>query len=152
VLDRRELDVRPLLASLTPTTAGELEARLPEVDAALARLATSPLPPALDHGDLHGGNVFSRRGEVRILDWGDAAVSHPLLTLTVEEDPAARDRYLAAWEPFAPRERLLQDVEDVVFVRYLVRALNTQRIEPYDPEGTAEGIELRVRLFLDSES
>lgn len=152
VVDRRAPDMQTLLPSLSRATAEELAARLSGVDAALARLAASPLPPTIDHGDLHDGNVFSRGGEVRILDWGDAAVSHPFMTLTVEEDPAARAGYLAAWERLAPRDRLLRDLEDVLFLRYLVRALNQLRIEPYDRDVAIEGVELRVRLFLDGES
>lgn len=149
VADGRAPDVTRLLHLLERSTAAELEGRLPEVAAALARLATSPLPSMLDHGDLHDGNVFSRDGQACILDWGDATVAHPFMTLTVEEDPAARDGYLDCFAEFAPRERLLADVQDVLRVRYLVRALNELRIEPYDSAAAAEGVELRVRLFLD---
>lgn len=151
VVDGRTPNASVLRARLRPETWAELEARLPEVESALGRLASSPLPAMLDHGDLHDGNVFSRNGAPRILDWGDASIAHPFMTLTVEEDPAARDGYLEPFEQFAARERLLADVEDVLFVRYLVRALNQLRIEPYDSAGAADGIELRVRLFLDGE-
>lgn len=151
VVDMRMPDMRALLPSLSPPSMDELEARLPEVDAALGRLGRSPLAAMLDHGDLHDGNVFSRAGVARLIDWGDASVAHPFMTLTVEEDPAARDDYLEPFEGLAPRERLRADVEDVLFVRYLVRALNQLRIQPYDPKGAAEGIELRVRLFLDGD-
>jgi hypothetical protein len=152
VVDARLPDPALLFEALAPTTADEFAERLPEIEAAFGRLADSPVPPMLDHGDLHDGNVFSRNGVARIIDWGDASVAHPFMTLTVEEDPAARDDYLEPFGEFAPRERLLADVEDVLLVRYVVRALNQLRIAPYDAQGAAQGAELRVRLFLDGES
>ena len=150
VVDGRAPEVEQLFGLLTAETAGALRRRLPEVQAAFDRLARSPLAPTIDHGDLHDGNVFARDGHSRLLDWGDATVAHPFMSLTVEEDPDARDAYLEPWLHVAPRERLLQDVDDVLAVRFLVRALNNYRIRPYDEAVAIVGVEERVRLFVGS--
>jgi hypothetical protein len=41
------------------------------------------IPDTMQHDDLHDGQVFVRDGRYRILDWGDACVSHPFLSLSV---------------------------------------------------------------------
>ena len=41
------------------------------------------IPDTIQHDDLHDGQIFVRDGECRVLDWGDACVSHPFLSLTV---------------------------------------------------------------------
>lgn len=150
VVDGRAPHLEQLCDVLPPVTAEALRRRLPEAQAALERLARSPLAATIDHGDLHDGNVFARDGHGRILDWGDASVAHPFMSLTVEEDPSARDAYLDPWLTVAPRERLLHDVEDVLAVRLLARALNQLRIRAYDEAAAVNGAEERVRLFLES--
>ena len=147
IVDNRRPAVEPLLGYLTPASAEGLRARLPEVEERLERLASSPLPATIEHNDLHDGNVFSRDGRARILDWGDAALARPFLTLTVEEDPSARAAYLEPWEAFAPRERLLADVANVLALRYLLRAVNWDRVVRLDPVFATE-VEERVARFL----
>jgi hypothetical protein len=39
------------------------------------------LPPTIQHDDLHMANVFVGAGGMRVLDWGDASVSHPYFSL-----------------------------------------------------------------------
>ncbi|MFC6661311.1 phosphotransferase [Deinococcus multiflagellatus] len=63
----------------TPAEAADLRTRQPALDAALARLAASPLPPTLGHGDLHAGNVTARDGTFTLLDWSDGCATHPFL-------------------------------------------------------------------------
>ena len=75
-------------------------------------LATHGVPETLQHDDLHHANVYAHRERLRILDWGDASISHPFASLVVtfrflEEVtrlPAdgpwferLRDAYLEAW-------------------------------------------------------
>ncbi len=52
-----------------------------------ARLAVSPVPPSLDHNDLHAGNVLladlADPDAVRFYDWGDAVVAHPFAAMFV---------------------------------------------------------------------
>lgn len=75
-------------------------------------LAAYGLPETVQHDDLHMGNVYARRDRLRLLDWGDASISHPFASLVVtfrflEEtnrlppgDPwfvRLRDAYLEPW-------------------------------------------------------
>jgi len=73
--------------------------------------------------------------------------SSPSLTLTVEEDPSARAAYLEPWEAFAPRDQILADVEDVLALRYLLRAVTWDRLVDLDA-AFAASVEERVALFL----
>lgn len=44
----------------------------------------------VQHDDLHGGNVFTDEGRVRVIDWGDAVRAHPFGTLLItRRSPAA---------------------------------------------------------------
>jgi len=147
LVDNRSPNVERLFDYLGAASASGLHSRLPEVRERLARLASSPLPATIGHNDLHDGNVFSRCGRARILDWGDATLAHPLLTLTVEADPSARDAYLDPWEAFAPRERLLAEVAEVLALRFLLRAVTWDRLVDLDAAFAAD-IEERVGLFL----
>jgi hypothetical protein len=75
-------------------------------------LAAHGLPETVQHDDLHAANLYARGGRLRLLDWGDASVSHPFASLVVtfrflEEqnrlppaDPwfaRLRDAYLESW-------------------------------------------------------
>ena len=75
-------------------------------------LAAAGIPESVQHDDLHMKNVYSRGDVLRILDWGDASISHPFASLVVtfrflEErnglspgDPwfdRLRDAYLEPW-------------------------------------------------------
>jgi hypothetical protein len=75
-------------------------------------LATRNLPETVQHDDLHLTNVYARDDRLRVLDWGDASISHPFASLVVtfrflEEvnglpttDPwfaRLRDAYLEPW-------------------------------------------------------
>lgn len=88
-------------------------------------LATG-VPMSLEHGDLHGGNIFWREqaDDLCILDWGDATVTHPFFSVRVfwnalydllpEDDEVAwyeqiqkmRTVYLTEWEGIAPSDVL----------------------------------------------
>jgi hypothetical protein len=75
-------------------------------------LAAHGIPDTVQHDDLHQTNLFVADGHLRVLDWGDASVSHPFASLVVtyrflEEfnglpptDPwfgRLRDAYLEPW-------------------------------------------------------
>jgi hypothetical protein len=77
-----------------------------------SELAAHAVPPTIQHDDLHLANVYSRDGELRVLDWGDSSIAHPFFSLFTpfrffEEinhlepgDPwfaRLRDAYLEAW-------------------------------------------------------
>jgi phosphotransferase family enzyme len=75
-------------------------------------LATLGVPETVQHDDLHAGNLYGEGQRLRLLDWGDASISHPFASLVVtfrflEEvnglapaDPwfaRLRDAYLEPW-------------------------------------------------------
>lgn len=88
-------------------------------------LATG-LPMSLEHGDLHGGNIFWRKrtDDLCILDWGDATITHPFFSVRVfwnalydllpeddeivwyEQIQTMRAVYLEAWTGVAPEDVL----------------------------------------------
>lgn len=83
-------DLQRALSDLADRHGPDLE---PDDRGRLARLveesgdrwrAAGGLDPALVHGDLHGGNLrLVSGGDDVILDWGDAAITHPLFELAV---------------------------------------------------------------------
>jgi hypothetical protein len=75
-------------------------------------LVAHDVPETVQHDDLHMTNVYARGEELRVLDWGDASISHPFASLVetfrfLEEengllpgDPwfaRLRDAYLEPW-------------------------------------------------------
>ncbi len=94
-------------------------------------LNNSPVPPSLDHNDLHPWNLLCLDGEptrARAYDWGDAVVGHPFSTLMVAlgsltdaegeglapdsaEVLRVRDAYLAEFADLAPHAELVRAVE-----------------------------------------
>jgi Phosphotransferase enzyme family len=75
-------------------------------------LAAHGVPETVQHDDLHMANLYARGEQLRLLDWGDASISHPFASLVVtfrflEEiirpppgDPwfaRLRDAYLEPW-------------------------------------------------------
>jgi hypothetical protein len=104
-----------LAASRLPLERAEAErlrAYGPRFAALCEELAGHSLPPAVQHDDLHDTNAFVDGDRLRIVDWGDASLSHPFVSLVVtfrflEErnglEPAdpwfatLRDAYLEPW-------------------------------------------------------
>ncbi|MCP3802571.1 aminoglycoside phosphotransferase family protein [Allokutzneria sp. A3M-2-11 16] len=86
------------------------------------RLAEDPIPPSLDHNDLHQSNVFATGA--KFYDWGDSVVAHPfaslLLPLSRNEDHRVRDAYLAG---FGPPAELVASVELACRVGKVARTL-----------------------------
>jgi hypothetical protein len=75
-------------------------------------LAEAGIPASIQHDDLHATNLFEGTGSPRVLDWGDASISHPFASLVVTfrfleetngllpDDPwfaRLRDAYLEPW-------------------------------------------------------
>ncbi|MEQ4205446.1 phosphotransferase [Actinopolymorpha sp. B9G3] len=93
-------------------------------------LVNSPIPSCVDHGDLWPGNVLAARtpgGHHRFIDFGDAAWTHPFLSLMAPlfechrrwslpgpfsdslNHPSLQmiiDSYLQAWTDYASRQEL----------------------------------------------
>jgi Phosphotransferase enzyme family len=70
------------------------------------------VPETVQHDDLHGANLYVQGQQLRLLDWGDASISHPFASLVVTfrfleqinklppADPwfaRLRDAYLEPW-------------------------------------------------------
>jgi len=94
---------------------------LPAVARACAELSGIGIGPSLDHDDLHDHNVLVDGDRATIIDWGDASLTHPFLTLAVTlrfaveaaglptdapEIQALRDAYLEPWNGLAPARAL----------------------------------------------
>ena len=75
-------------------------------------LAARGIPESIQHDDLHMNNVYDNGERLRVLDWGDASISHPFASLVVTfrfleernglrpDDPwfaRLRDAYLEPW-------------------------------------------------------
>jgi hypothetical protein len=98
-----------------PLESGEI-VRLREFAARFAALCAEltahEIPETIQHDDLHGANLYSQGEALRLLDWGDASISHPFASLVVtfrflekinklpSGDPwfaRLRDAYLEPW-------------------------------------------------------
>ncbi len=126
------------LSALPPThpshlaadAADELRAGRGVVEGAVARLLTAPLPPTLQHGDLHPKNVFVVDAGLRVFDFGDAQWAHPLEVLavpwgwvtqltTLPWEPVL-DAYAAGWGDLVGRAEL----EELMSAALVTHAVN----------------------------
>ncbi len=178
---RALVDVRrglePLAASVRALRVGEpeglsaaeverLRALVPELARRCEELDAYALPPTLEHGDLWPGNFFVDARSVAIIDWEDASVAQPFLSLAPLrvglaqaglDSPAARERldsaYLAAFAGVAPEERLraaLRAAAPLAFVdmalRYRAQRASVARLHPWMrdlvPQALRQALEL----------
>ena len=114
-----------------------------KLDAMRRRLDAIALPQTLDHGDLDSTNIFVRNGAPVLMDWSDAAISHPLFTSAmmrpVIRDPELRDLYLSHWTPFAPLDDLREAFAISKTIAPLERAVHYRaNIVPHLPDDTPE--------------
>jgi hypothetical protein len=116
-----------------------IEETLPSLAMVCDDLATAPYAQAIDHSDMHGGNVLVGHGAPRLCDWGDACITHPFTSpfvtfkhavakLPSSDRPAAalrlRDAYLEAWSADAQAEDLRDMFAKATWLGYLIRALS----------------------------
>lgn len=136
-------------------------AAVPRVAELAAELAAFGLPETIQHDDLHDAQVFVDDGHYRILDWGDACVSHPFFTLSVTllgvlawglDDVQGsvdvrpfRDAYLGPYAQDAALSDLRDASELAMRLGWICRAVNGSFGEP-DLAPTLA----RVRMFLDA--
>ena len=129
--------------STARTIVGKVAAMRSTVDAWCERLAASPVPPSLDHNDLHPWNILvDGTGDVRYYDWGDSVVAHPFAAMLVPlgfvqrglcatlEDPGflrARDAYLDVFADLAPRADLIETLALACRVAKIARVLTWDR-------------------------
>ncbi|WP_210650220.1 phosphotransferase family protein [Nocardioides sp. SYSU D00065] len=149
-----------LLAGLDDT-----DPRLPPADAIAdlcEQLAGHGIRETVQHDDLHDGQVFLGSGVHQVLDWGDACVSHPFLTLAVtlegvvawgvEDEEGSEDlgphlaAYLRPYEEAYGRDpdELREAAAVAMRLGWICRAVNGAL--PQDPGRT----HLRLKMFLDA--
>jgi thiamine kinase-like enzyme len=93
----------------------------PWLEAACDELTASGLPLTLEHGDLWASNIYVSDAEPQFIDWTDASISHPFLSLgpllrsagwdlhlADQADARKRigDAYLEGWSSFASPAQL----------------------------------------------
>jgi hypothetical protein len=136
-----------------------LRAQAARVDELSEQLAAFGIAETIQHDDLHDAQVFvGADGAYRVLDWGDAVISHPFMTLAVTLDGVIQ------WGP--------DDVEDSVDVEPFQRAYLDRWGDPdellpaallarrlgwilrirsgVDDPGQAAATEARIGMFLRS--
>jgi Phosphotransferase enzyme family len=112
-------------------------------------LAAHEVPETIQHDDLHHENLYVRDSSVRMLDWGDASISHPFASLVVtfrflEERTGLspgdqwfarlRDAYLEPWgrdlgDAFALGVRVGTFARSIAYIR--VRGALTPEERPH---------------------
>jgi hypothetical protein len=114
---------------------------LPTLEQLGSSLSEAPYAAALDHGDLHTGNILFKQNHLRICDWGDACITHPFCSLLslVETVMGSQystllsskvletdwvNAYLQAWDAFASMETLKIELQQALGIALLLRALN----------------------------
>jgi len=114
-----------------------------ELESRCEELGEGPLPQTLVHGDLHPWNVMVDGDELRIFDWSDACVSHPLFDLPTflqrADDERAResmlDAYLGAWSDLAARDELRAAYQLALPLAHVHHAISYLRInEALEPD------------------
>jgi hypothetical protein len=122
------------------------------------RLASYGIAETIQHDDLHDAQVFVRDGRHLVMDWGDACVTHPFLTLSVTLEGVIawgvddvegsvdvapyRDAYL---RPFIEEYGgdLVPAVDAALRLGWVCRTVNG-----YLPDDES-GLATRLRMFLD---
>ena len=66
----------------SPTSGRALAAFRPRFTDLCAELDGRGIEPTVQHDDLHMNNVFVKDDTLRVLDWGDASISHPFFSLS----------------------------------------------------------------------
>jgi hypothetical protein len=133
VLEDERATKPPTDEPLDDTEIERLRALVPRLVAEEEELDALGLPYTIQHDDLHDANVFVRDGEYRIIDWGDACVANPLLSLTIAlavvayrfgveadspEVARVRDAYLEPFTGLSTSQELLRALDSVNRVGY----------------------------------
>jgi hypothetical protein len=146
-----------------PEDARRFRDAQPHVVDLCAELASYGVGETVQHDDLHDAQVFVRDGRYRVLDWGDACVSHPFFTLSVTfegllswglhdvEDSVDtrpfRDEYLAPFAAAYPGVDLVAALQPALRLGWISRALNGHLYA--GGEGGEDGAMTGLRMFLD---
>ena len=148
---------------------GEVREMLPEIDRLCSDLASLSIPESIQHDDLNDGNVFFDGFGYRVTDWGDACVSHPFHSLTVQLRATAfrldlepggpeilrmRDAYLEPWTSMADRQTLVGAMGIAYRTGTLARSLAWFRYlaerDPAEWGDDVESIPYGLKKFLEN--
>jgi hypothetical protein len=159
-----------------PTAADALEdAEIDRLRALVPRLARDEqdldalgLPYSIQHDDLHDANIFVSGGQYRIIDWGDACVANPLLSLTIAlavvahrfgvdadapEVARVRDAYLEPFTRLTTSKKLLDAVDTTTRVGYACNTIKWYEVMaaiPRDERSEFDvGLPARLRRQLE---
>jgi hypothetical protein len=105
---------------------------IPRVAELSAKLASCGMAETIQHDDLNDGAIFARDGRYRILDWGDACISHPFFSMSVALEG------VIAWGP--------DDVEQSVDVTPYRDAYLTSFTDGRDAREAQAALQLAIRL------
>lgn len=127
----------------TDQARARLRDLFPLVAELAAELAASAIPPTIEHGDLHGNNVFiGPDAAPRFFDWGDSTIAHPFATLTGtfssighharleaygSDLDQVRDAYTEAWTDLVPRAALARLVTLAMDLGHISKAAAWER-------------------------
>lgn len=147
-------------------TSGELRRlrdAVPRVAAMCAELAGYGIAETIEHDDLHDAAIYVDDGRYRVLDWGDACVSHPFFSMSVTLEGVIawgpddvegsvdiapfRDAYLAPFAGDQADEELHAAFELAIRLGWACRAVNG-----HVPGTDAGPTRTRLRMFLDGHS
>ena len=120
-LDQRYEELVGTDLPITRDDLDALRAFAPRFSTACSELAARHPVSTIQHDDLHGRSVYDDRGTLRVVDWGDAGIGHPLFSM-VRLDlslcqavgaplrdrwfPRLRDAYLEPWGRSGPDLRV----------------------------------------------
>jgi hypothetical protein len=137
-----------------------LREAVPRVRSMCAELARYGIPETIQHDDLNDGAVYVRDGQYRILDWGDACVSHPWFSMSVTLEGVIawgpddlegsvdtgpfRDAYLEPFAAFLDVPEVVATAELAIRLGWVCRAVNG-----HVPGIDAGATWTRLRMFLD---
>jgi hypothetical protein len=154
--------------ALSDAEVAEVRALVPRIAGEVQQLASLDLPETIQHDDLHDANVFVRDGRYRIIDWGDACVANPLLSLSVAlgvvasrfgieadapEVERVRDAYLEPFSERRSRAELVTAMPIVLRLGGIANAIKWHEIVGALPEWTrgpyADVVPYKLRQLLE---
>ena len=160
VLESDRLVQPPTPDALTNEELDRVHALMPKLQESVNVLAALGLPDSVQQDDLHPWNVCVRDGVYRFIDWGDACISQPMLSLEIplqwiggEGAVEAKAAYLEPWSALRPREDLLAATDAAALLAQVTGVLKWELINSVlsDEEraGYEQGIPRRLRHLLE---
>jgi hypothetical protein len=138
---------------------------------ALHRLQSAGIPDTLGHGDLNSGNILLGSGRCVFIDWAEAHVGHPFLSLEylishlgkdhptfIQFEDAIRSSYALTWQSVSSPEHVFEAFQFSPLVAVFAYAVAGNRWR--DPErlkipqrpGYLRSLARRMKLEADSVS